>query len=114
MITEDDFVQRRRHEWDELDHLLASRRSLHRLAGASISRAAALYRALSTDLVRARTAGYSGETVAYLDAHVAAQPAGYSRLLLRLREAATHAFGARRAAAVASTRWSWLLQLTQG
>jgi uncharacterized membrane protein SpoIIM required for sporulation len=68
MITEDDFVRRRRPEWDELDLLLASQRSLHRLAPTSISRAAALYRALSTDLVRARTAGYSGETIAYLDA----------------------------------------------
>jgi uncharacterized membrane protein SpoIIM required for sporulation len=68
MITEDDFVQRRRPDWDELDLLLASRRSLHRLMPSSISRAAALYRALSTDLVRARTAGYSGETIAYLDA----------------------------------------------
>jgi uncharacterized membrane protein SpoIIM required for sporulation len=68
MITEDDFVERRRPEWDELDRLLASGRSLHRLGGPSISRAAALYRALSTDLMRARTAGYSGETIAYLDA----------------------------------------------
>jgi uncharacterized membrane protein SpoIIM required for sporulation len=68
MITEDDFVRRRRSEWDELDLLLASQRSMHRLAPTSISRAASLYRALSTDLVRARTAGYSGETIAYLDA----------------------------------------------
>jgi uncharacterized membrane protein SpoIIM required for sporulation len=86
MITEDDFVRRRRQEWDELDHLLASRRSLHRLPGASISRAAALYRALSTDLVRARTAGYSGETIAYLDALAArAHNALYGAPPYRLR-----------------------------
>jgi uncharacterized membrane protein SpoIIM required for sporulation len=68
MITEDDFVRRRRSEWDELDLLLGSQRAMHKLAPGSISRAASLYRALSSDLVRARTAGYSGETIAYLDA----------------------------------------------
>jgi uncharacterized membrane protein SpoIIM required for sporulation len=68
MITEDDFILRRRPEWDQLDRLLASRRALHRLAPTSISRAASLYRALTTDLMRARTAGYSGDTITYLDA----------------------------------------------
>jgi uncharacterized membrane protein SpoIIM required for sporulation len=84
MITEDDFVRRRRADWDELDILLG--RSLHRLAPTSISRAASLYRALSTDLVRARTAGYSGETIAFLDALAArAHNALYGAPPYRLR-----------------------------
>jgi uncharacterized membrane protein SpoIIM required for sporulation len=85
MITEDDFVARRRPEWEELDKLLAGG-SLHRLAPVSISRAAALYRDLSTDLVRARTAGYSGDTIAYLDALAArAHNALYGAPPYRLR-----------------------------
>jgi uncharacterized membrane protein SpoIIM required for sporulation len=86
MITEDDFVARRRPEWEELDRYLSGGRSLHRLAPATISRVAALYRDLSTDLVRARTAGYSGDTIAYLDALAArAHNALYGAPPYRLR-----------------------------
>ena len=66
-MTEDDFVAARRPDWEELDRLLGVG-NLRRLQGSSISRAAGLYRALTTDLVRAHGAGYSAETTGYLDA----------------------------------------------
>jgi uncharacterized membrane protein SpoIIM required for sporulation len=85
VITEDDFVARREPDWSELDRLLAGR-AIHRLPAVSISRAAGLYRSLTADLVHAHTAGYSGETVAYLDALAArAHNAMYSAPPYRLR-----------------------------
>jgi uncharacterized membrane protein SpoIIM required for sporulation len=68
MITEDEFIAARRTDWEELDRLLNQAQRLDRLPGASISRAATLYRALCTDLMRAQGAGFSAETMAYLDA----------------------------------------------
>ncbi|HEY3593654.1 MAG TPA: stage II sporulation protein M, partial [Polyangiaceae bacterium] len=66
-MTEDDFIASRRADWEELDRLLGNLPNLNRLSGAAISRVASLYRSLSTDLVRAHSAGYSAETIGYLD-----------------------------------------------
>jgi uncharacterized membrane protein SpoIIM required for sporulation len=67
-MRQDEFVAARRPDWDELDRLLGERRRLHQLAPASITRAAALYRSVCADLMRAQGAGYGGEVVALLDA----------------------------------------------
>jgi uncharacterized membrane protein SpoIIM required for sporulation len=67
MQRQDDFVAERRHEWDELDRLLGPGKRLHRMAPGSIRQAAALYRAVCADLMRARAAGYAGDVVALLD-----------------------------------------------
>jgi uncharacterized membrane protein SpoIIM required for sporulation len=66
-MNQDEFVQARRGEWNELDGVLAGERPLHRLAPPSIARVAALYRSVCSDLMRARSAGYGAELVAYLD-----------------------------------------------
>jgi uncharacterized membrane protein SpoIIM required for sporulation len=60
---QDDFVAERRPDWDELERLLADHRRLDKLAPASIARAAALYRAVCSDLMRAEGAGYGGDVV---------------------------------------------------
>jgi uncharacterized membrane protein SpoIIM required for sporulation len=65
-LTQDEFVATRKAEWEELSRLLAQR-TLHRLPPSTISRAAALYRALCTDLMRARAAGYAGDLITHLD-----------------------------------------------
>lgn len=57
----------RKPAWDELDGLLAKKALLHKLPPASISRAASLYRDLCSDLMRARSAGYSGDVIDLLD-----------------------------------------------
>lgn len=89
-MTEDDFVAARRPDWEELDRFLLRSAQLRRLPGPAISRAAALYRALTTDLVRAHGAGYSAETVGYLDALAArAHNAMYSAPPYRLKAVAT-------------------------
>jgi uncharacterized membrane protein SpoIIM required for sporulation len=67
MQRQDDFVAERRRDWDELDRLLGERKGLHRMAPGSIRQAAALYRAVCADLMRARAAGYGGDVVALLD-----------------------------------------------
>ncbi|HZS38307.1 MAG TPA: stage II sporulation protein M [Polyangia bacterium] len=67
MRTQDEFVAARKKEWDELQILLRPSRAMHSLAAPSISRLAALYRALCADLMRARAAGYDPELVAHLD-----------------------------------------------
>jgi uncharacterized membrane protein SpoIIM required for sporulation len=67
MRRQDDFVAERRRDWDELEQLLAGGRRLDRLAPASISRAAALYRAVCADLMRAQAAGYGPDVIALLD-----------------------------------------------
>jgi uncharacterized membrane protein SpoIIM required for sporulation len=66
--TQDEFTAARQARWDELDRLLGSGRQLWKSDGATISRAANLYRQLCADLTRARTSGYAASLVGYLDA----------------------------------------------
>ena len=83
--TQDEFVAARRRAWDELDALLTRKRVLHRLPPASISRAASLYREICSDLMRARSAGYTAEVVDLLDSLAArASAALYSAPPYRL------------------------------
>jgi uncharacterized membrane protein SpoIIM required for sporulation len=65
--SEDDFVARRRADWDELRRLLDGGLAWHALPGAGIARAAGLYRSVAADLMRARGAGYTPALVALLD-----------------------------------------------
>jgi uncharacterized membrane protein SpoIIM required for sporulation len=65
--TQDEFIAARKPAWDELDTLLAKRHLLHKLPPASISRAAGLYRELCSDLMRARSAGYTADVIDLLD-----------------------------------------------
>jgi uncharacterized membrane protein SpoIIM required for sporulation len=65
--NQDAFVAARKPAWDELDTLLGKRRVLHKLTPDSIARAASLYREISSDLMRARAAGYSPEVLDLLD-----------------------------------------------
>jgi uncharacterized membrane protein SpoIIM required for sporulation len=65
---QDDFVAERKPEWDELERLLGDGRRLDKLAPASIARAAALYRAVCADLMRAQGAGYGPDVVELLHA----------------------------------------------
>lgn len=67
MIGQDAFVAARKPDWDELAALLARAQPLSRLPPGSISRAAALYRAVCGDLMRAHAAGYGPEVMALLD-----------------------------------------------
>jgi uncharacterized membrane protein SpoIIM required for sporulation len=67
MMTEDDFVAARRADWDALEVLLIRRPRLHRLEPSEIARAAGLYRALCSDLVRAESARYGRELTTFLD-----------------------------------------------
>lgn len=62
------FIRRRSPVWRELGELLARDAPLSTLAPASLSRAAALYRAVCADLMRARALRCSREVVDYLDA----------------------------------------------
>lgn len=69
MVTrQDDFVAERRRDWDELEALIGEGRRLDKLAPSSIARAAALYRAVCADLMRAQGAGYGPDVIAHLDA----------------------------------------------
>ncbi len=65
--TQDQFVARRRADWDELNRLLLGDRPWHKLPSATIARAAGLYRSVAADLMRARAAGYTAELAAFLD-----------------------------------------------
>lgn len=65
--TQDEFVGRRRGDWDELGRLLAGDRPWHKLPPGAISRAAGLYRSIAADLMRARSGGYAAEVIALLD-----------------------------------------------
>src|SRR5512144_1267729 len=67
MRQQDEFVAARRADWSELEQMLAAGRGLRKLPPASISRAAAIYRAVSSDLMRAEAAGYSPDVIALLD-----------------------------------------------
>jgi len=62
------FVRVRTPLWQELSRKLAADGPLWRLSPGEISRAAALYRAVSTDLMRARALGCTRDVIAYLDA----------------------------------------------
>jgi uncharacterized membrane protein SpoIIM required for sporulation len=66
--TQDEFVAQRKPSWDELDGLLAKKSLLYKLPPASISRVAGLYREVCSDLMRARSAGFSAEIIDLLDA----------------------------------------------
>jgi uncharacterized membrane protein SpoIIM required for sporulation len=66
--TQDEFVAARKPAWDELDTLLAKKHLLYKLPPTSISRAASLYREICSDLMRARTAGYTADVIDLLDA----------------------------------------------
>ena len=65
--TQDEFVAARKPAWDELDTLLAKKSLLHKLPPVSISRAASLYREICSDLMRARSAGYTADVIDLLD-----------------------------------------------
>jgi len=61
------FVARRTADWDALDTVVSGDRAWHRLPSPTIARAAALYRSVAADLMRARSAGYAPELIARLD-----------------------------------------------
>lgn len=65
--SQDEFVAARTRAWHELDALLGSGEGLHKADGPTISRTAALYRDLCTDLMRCRAARYAPDLTAYLD-----------------------------------------------
>jgi uncharacterized membrane protein SpoIIM required for sporulation len=67
MLSQDEFVGARRNDWSELRELLDAKPLLHKLPPASISRAAALYRAVCGDLMRAQANGYAPDVIALLD-----------------------------------------------
>jgi uncharacterized membrane protein SpoIIM required for sporulation len=62
------FVHQRTPLWQELSRKLAADGPLWKLPPSEISRAASLYRAVSTDLMRARALGCTRDVIAYLDA----------------------------------------------
>ncbi|HVZ75030.1 MAG TPA: stage II sporulation protein M [Polyangia bacterium] len=65
--SQDEFVHARNGEWTELRALLDRGRVLHKLAPAHISRVAALYRAVCSDLMRAQANGYGPDVIGLLD-----------------------------------------------
>lgn len=87
------FVDERTPLWQELSRKVASGGPLWKLAPSEISRVAALYRAVSTDLMRARRLGCPRDVIAYLDsltaqAHNALYAASRRDRRLRLVELA--------------------------
>ncbi len=68
MFDRESFVARRSPDWHELAEILGRDVPLSRLTAPRISRAATLYRAVCSDLMRARQAGTASDIVAYLDA----------------------------------------------
>jgi uncharacterized membrane protein SpoIIM required for sporulation len=67
MRLQDEFVAARKADWDELEGLLDTGKGFRKLPPASIARAASIYRAVSSDLMRAEAAGYSPDVIALLD-----------------------------------------------
>jgi uncharacterized membrane protein SpoIIM required for sporulation len=65
--SQDELVAARMPDWQELDRLVGTGDALHGKDGAAISRTAALYRSLCTDLMRSRAARYTPDLTAYLD-----------------------------------------------
>ena len=87
------FVHARTPLWQELSRKLAADGPLWKLPPSEISRTAALYRAVSTDLMRARALGCTRDVIAYLDAltaqaHNALYAASRSDRRLKLLELA--------------------------
>lgn len=85
------FVRARTPLWQELSRKLAADRALWRLPASEIARVASLYRAVSTDLMRARGLGCTRDVIAYLDgltaqAHNALYAAARSDRRVRLLE----------------------------
>lgn len=68
MKARDRFIEGRRAAWGELATLLTHPEPLHRRTPEVISRVAALYRAVSADLMRARSIGCGPDVVHHLDA----------------------------------------------
>jgi uncharacterized membrane protein SpoIIM required for sporulation len=64
--AQDVFVAERQPRWNELDRLLSGK-ALHRHDGATIATVATLYRIVCSDLMRARSAGYTPDLLAFLD-----------------------------------------------
>ena len=88
MKLQDDFVAARKQDWDELEQLLTTGSGFRKLPPASIARAASIYRAVSSDLMRAEAAGYSPDVIALLDGLAArAHNTLYSAPPYRLRAA---------------------------
>lgn len=80
----DEIIAARSRDWEELERLLGAGQSLRAESGPTISRVAALYRALCGDLMRCRAAGAPPELAAHLDglagrAHAALYGAGELR-----------------------------------
>jgi uncharacterized membrane protein SpoIIM required for sporulation len=76
VVSRDAFVAERQPDWNALDQLLG-KGSLQRLSAPEIGRLAALYRAASADLMRARALSLGTDVTAYLDALVSR---GHSRI----------------------------------
>src|SRR6187551_616443 len=88
MRSQDEFVAARQRDWAELEQLLALGRGFRKLPPVSIARAASIYRAVSSDLMRAEAAGYSPDVIALLDGLAArAHNTLYSAPPYRLRAA---------------------------
>src|SRR5262249_34981106 len=66
LAARDRFVLEQRPLWNELDRLL-SEGPLHKLSGAQIGRAAALYRVACSDLMHARSSELGTDVTGYLD-----------------------------------------------
>jgi uncharacterized membrane protein SpoIIM required for sporulation len=67
MLSQDAFVAARRADWEELQLMLDQGGPIARLRPTAIARAAAIYRAVCGDLMRAQSAGYAPEVIALLD-----------------------------------------------
>ena len=67
MRPQDEFVAARQNDWAELEQLLVLGSGFRKLPPVSIARAATIYRAVSSDLMRAQAAGYSPDVIALLD-----------------------------------------------
>jgi uncharacterized membrane protein SpoIIM required for sporulation len=74
--TQEAFTARRGADWERLAALVSGGAAWHALPSPTIARAAALYRAVAADLMRARAAGYAPELIARLDGLAAAAHAG--------------------------------------
>ncbi|HTJ80622.1 MAG TPA: stage II sporulation protein M [Polyangiaceae bacterium] len=66
IVPQDQFVSARQRDWSELDSIIGQGDGVHKQGGSAISRAAALYRSLCNDLVRAETARYTPDLMSYL------------------------------------------------
>jgi uncharacterized membrane protein SpoIIM required for sporulation len=67
MQTRDEFVAQRQARWEELERALDRTEPLHRRDAREISRVAALYRAVCSDLMRARAQGFGHDVNHHLN-----------------------------------------------